>query len=459
MYRFKFQHIFGLLCLGLLVFNFSPPATTIADLPEDVKSSIEKRIANEINPSIAIGIVDENGVRYYNFGKTRAEGKAVNEHTVYEIGSISKVFTGILLAQQVVQGTVTLDDPIDQYLPAGVVVPVKGSDKITLGNLSDHTSGLPRMPANFKPANPKNPFADYTVDQLYSFISNYKPTREVGSEYEYSNLAQGLLGHILAGNAGISYEELMIKNIASPLGMEETKITLDQKMLDNLAIGHSNGAETENWDIPTLAGAGAIRSSTADMLKFLAANLGITETSLQPSIELSHEIRHGKAGNMRVGLGWHVKKGEDGDVFWHNGGTGGYRAFAGFVKEVGKGVVVLTNSSTSIDDIGFHLLDPGSKLSEVKSKTDALQVAEETLETYVGHYEIQPNFSIVITREGEQLYGQATGQDRFELFAKSHKEFYLTVVEAEITFQVKEDKVESLTLFQAGQEMVGRRME
>ena len=227
----------------------------------------------------------------------------------------------------------------------------------------------------------------------------------------------------------------------------------------DLAIGHSGGAETENWDIPTLAGAGAIRSSTADMLKFLAANLEFTDTPLRSSIELSHKIRHDKAGNMRVGLGWHVKKGEDGDVIWHNGGTGGYRAFAGFLKEVGNGVVVLTNSSISVDDIGFHLLDPGSKLNEVKSKADAVQVPEETLESYVGNYEFQPNFSMAITREGTQLFGQATGQDRFELFAKSESEFYLTVVEAQITFQVKEDKVESLILFQAGQEMIGKKVE
>jgi len=443
----------------LLVSSCSQPTIISVDISEDVKSSIEKRIENEINPSIAIGIVDENGARYYNFGKTRAEGKEVNEHTIYEIGSISKVFTGLLLALQVVQGTVTLDDPIDQYLPEEVVVPVKGSNKITLGNLADHTSGLPRMPSNFKPENPKNPFSDYTVDQLYSFISTYEPIREVGSAFEYSNLAQGLLGHILGRNAGLSYEELMIKNIAAPLGMEETKITLDQEMRDHLAIGHSNGAETENWDLPTLAGAGAIRSSTADMLKFLSANLGFTGPSLQPGIQLSHEIRHAKAGNMRVGLGWHIKKGEDGDVFWHNGGTGGYRAFAGIVKETGKGVVVLTNSSISVDDIGFHLLDPGSKLNEVKSKADAVQVPEETLESYVGNYELQPNFSMAITREGTQLFGQATGQDRFELFAKNHRDFYLTVVEAEITFQIKEDKVVSLTLFQGGQEMIGRRME
>jgi len=125
---------------------------------------------------------------------------------------------------------------------------------------------------------------------------------------------------------------------------------------------------------------------------------------------MTHAVRHNKAGNMRVGLGWHIKEGVDGDVFWHNGGTGGYRAFAGFVKETGKGVVVLTNSTVSVDDIGFYLLDPGSRLAEIRSRSDAVQVPEETLESYVGKYELKPNLSITITREGTQLYGKATGQ-------------------------------------------------
>src|SRR5690606_3829380 len=145
-------------------------------------------------------------------------------------------------------------------------IQVKGSMPITLGHLSDHTSGLPRMPDNFTPANLNNPYADYTVQQMYSFISTSGPVRPVG-EYEYSNLAQGLLGHILASNRELDYDSLMIRDIAAPLGMEETRVVLNQQMRDHLAIGHSAGGEVENWDIPTLAGAGAIRSSSSDMLK------------------------------------------------------------------------------------------------------------------------------------------------------------------------------------------------
>ncbi len=428
------------------------------ELPADVIEAIEKRIADGVVPSVSISIIDQGDVQYFNFGKTAADGKEVDEHTIYEIGSISKVFTAILLAQQVADGDLTLDDKINDYLPVEVQVPVMGEQEITFGNLSDHTSGLPRMPTNFDPENPGNPFADYTVDMMYDFISNYKPVREVGAEYEYSNLAQGLLGHLLAENKQTTYEQLMVQTIAAPLEMSETKIELDQNMKDNLALGHSGGAVVENWDIPSLAGAGAIRSSAADMAKFISANLGYIESPLVATMENSHQVRHDKVGAMSVGLAWHIKKGKDGDVIWHNGGTGGYKTFAGFVKETGKGVVLLTNSSEGAEDIGFHLLDPRSKLIEKNSLSEAVEVPESTLEQYVGVYELQPEFKLTITKEGLQLYGQATGQNKFKIYPKNDTMFFLTVVAAQITFQVNDGVVENLILFQSGQKLSGKKV-
>lgn len=545
-------------------------------LPDDVVNSIEKRIEFGLNPSIVVGIIDKDGPHYFNFGKKSDNGAEANEHTIYEIGSISKVFTATLLSQQVIDGKLKLDDPIKNYLPPQVKIPQRGASEITFGNLSDHTSGLPRLPSNMSPSDPGNPYADYTVDQMYSFLSGYKLTRDVGSAYEYSNLAQGLLGHILALNAGGTYESLMIKTIARPLGMKETKITLDKKMKKNMAIGHDKGVVVKNWDLPTLAGAGAIRSSTHDMLKFISANLGFLKTPLQAAMKKTHEVRHDKAGNMRVGLGWHIAKGKNGDVIWHNGGTGGYKAFAGFVKETGEGVVLLTNSTESVDDIGFHLLNPESLLriikpsiaSEIRKTIDVngveaakalfydlkknkpeeynfseedintlgysymdknltaalaifkmnidmypnssnvydsygeallkngdkdlaienykksvelnpantggiqaleklgvkiqvenVEVPETTLDTYAGSYELNPGFNILITRDGKQLFGQATGQGKFELFAKSIREFYLKVVNAQIIFNVNEQAaVESLTLIQNGQKITGKKV-
>ncbi|PCJ90961.1 MAG: serine hydrolase [Flavobacteriaceae bacterium] len=448
--------------LAAIVSCQSQQSKTKADkktLPVEVIETIEKRISEGITPSIAIAVIDSSGVHYFNFGKTTIDGTAVDEFTIYEIGSISKVFTAILLAQQVLDGDIKLNDSINGLLPDGIKVPVLGDNEITIGNLTDHTSGLPRMPDNFAPANPHNPYADYTVEQMYEFISNYQPVREVGAAYEYSNLAQGLLGHLLAINKHTTFEDLMVQTIAAPLEMNDTRIEFTKRMKEHMALGHSEGKVVENWDIPTLAGAGAIRSSTSDMAKFISGNLGHVNTPLREAMELSHKVRHNKAGAMSVAMAWHIKKGANGDVIWHNGGTGGYRTFSGFVKETGMGIVLLSNSSRSVDDIGFNLLDFESELAEPKFKSGAVEVSESTLNSYIGVYELQPEFKITITKEGTQLFGQATGQGKFEIYPESDTEFFLTVVEAKISFQLKEENVESLTLFQGGQELVGKKIE
>jgi len=457
MKRYRSALIILLISFVTLQCQLSPEKTDKKGLPAEVVETIERRIEEGLTPSIALAIIDSSGVKFFNFGKTAKNGQEVDENTIYEIGSISKVFTGILLAQQVLDGDLKLEDEINNFLPDDIKVPVMGDTEITFGNLTDHTSGFPRMSNNFSPSNPQNPYADYTVDQMYEYISNYQAVRTVGSEYEYSNLAQGLLGHLLAMNKGRTYEDLMVQTIAYPLEMKNTRIELTQRMKENLALGHSEGKVVENWDIPTLAGAGAIRSSTSDMAKFISANLGYMNSSLMEAMELSHQIRHDKAGETSIAMAWHIMKGDMGDVICHGGGTGGYRTFIGFVKETGKGVVLLSNSSEGADDIGYYLLDSGSKLAKFKS--DAVDIPKSILEQYVGLYELQPELKINITREGKQLFGQATGQDRFGIYPENDTVFYLTVVDAKISFQLEKGAVESLTLFQGGQEMLGMKIE
>jgi D-alanyl-D-alanine-carboxypeptidase/D-alanyl-D-alanine-endopeptidase len=336
-------------------------------LPADVVASIQSRIDFGLNPSIAIGIIDKDGMHYYSFGTKTVGGEPVDEHSIYEIGSISKVFTATILADNIIKGKMKADDPVSKYLPASVKVPsYSGGKVITLGNLSDHTSGLPRMPTNMSSADPTNPAADYSAELMYEFLSSYTLTREVGSEFEYSNFAVGLLGHIEALAAGTTYEEVLDAVITSPLKMKETGITFTDKMKANLAVGHSMGSEVNNWEMNSMAGAGGIRSSVHDMLLFLSANLGLSKSPLSKAMELAQTPRHDKAGDQ-VGLGWFISHGSLGDIIAHNGGTGGYLTFAGFVKETGTGVVVLTNSGTAAaDDIGMHLLDPLSPIQEVK---------------------------------------------------------------------------------------------
>lgn len=379
----------------------------------------------------------------------------VDEHSVFEIGSITKTFTGILLADKVVKGEVKLNDPLQQYLPEGVTAPTRNGEVITLVTMSNHTSALPRLPSNFAPKNPNNPYADYSEQQMYDFLKGYALTRDIGSQHEYSNYAQGLLGNVLAKKSGLSYEDLMIKIIADPLGMKNTRITLTPEMKKNLAIGHAGGAEAENWDLASLAGAGAIRSTAVDMAKYISANMGMIKSSADAAIQLSHKQTTKEGITPKVGLGWMLTRSGEIDLITHGGGTGGYRTFAGFIPAEKKGVIVMTNSTTGVDDIAIHLLNPSVPLQSVDK---AVTVDASILERYVGKYELMQNFILTITRDNTQLHAQVTGQPTFPVFAKSNNVFFYKVVQAQLTFNENNGVVESVTLNQNGQQITAKRL-
>lgn len=425
-------------------------------ISEDVRNNIRQRVDNDIIPGIVVGIIEGDQIEYFSYGVRSFSGKEpVDEHSVFEIGSITKTFTGIILADMVLKGKMKLEDPLQKYLPKGVTAPTHKGESIKLIHLANHTSSLPRMPDNFAPANPANPFADYSEEQMYDFLKNYKLTRGIGSQYEYSNYAVGLLGHIMARMEGKTYEELIVDVIAKPLNLQHTRITLSQDMKRNLAMGHAGQVQVANWDIPSLAGAGALRSTAADMLIFVGANMGNVKTSLYPAMQLSHKNSKGQTAGPMVGLGWHIDTADSLEVIWHNGGTGGYRTFAGFLKSAHRGVVVLTNSIAGADDIGRHLLNPKVLLQEIGRE---IAVDSAILETYVGKYELAPGFILTVTRDGNQLYTQATGQPQVPVFAKDTNVFFLKVVEAQLTFNKSaQGVVESVTLHQAGRELVGKR--
>ena len=251
-----------------------------------------------------------------------------------------------------------LDDPVKRHLPEGWKVPAREGREITLSHLSTHTSGLPRLPNNLVFKDPSNPYAHYTDADLAAFLASHVLRRDPGDRYEYSNLGAGLLGQALARAAGSSYEELLVARIASRLGMADTRITLTDELKRRLAPPHAAvGKPAANWDLPALAGAWALRSTARDMLLFLEANLGAAPGT---AMALSHEERFsGGPNGPRIGLGWHraplLSSGKT--MIWHNGGTGGYRSFAGFVKESRTAVVVLSNTAADVDGLAVALLE------------------------------------------------------------------------------------------------------
>jgi len=410
-----------------------------AQAPSDsaILAILQPRVDAGVWAGVVVGVVDKGGVRRTVAYGPKAGVAPLDERTVFEIGSITKTFTAAILADMVRRGEVALDDPVAKYLPPGTVVPSRDGKQITLLDLATQTSGLPRMPANFAPRNPNDPYADYTPAQLYDFLRSYQLTRGIGERYEYSNLGTGLLGHALALYVGKSYEATVTERVLKPLRMDDTRITLTDAQRRRLAPGHSpDGALAASWEIRTLEGAGALRSTVKDMLTYIRANADSTSAPLGATMALTHGARRpGGSPAVALGLAWHRLRLPSGNVIvFHNGGTGGYRSFTGYSERTGEGVVVLANSATSVDEVGFRLLEPGFPLPPVPKQRTAVALPEATLERYVGTFDLAPTFAIVITRDATQLYLQATGQPKFPLFAEKDDEFFLKVVDAQVSF-------------------------
>jgi CubicO group peptidase (beta-lactamase class C family) len=253
------------------------------------------------------------------------------------------------------QSLVKLDDPIDQYLPEELV---NWSDdrKITFEDLATHRSGLPRIPDNLKSSikkSPSNPYQHYSEQDLLNFMHSYKPISREKRKVDYSNLGIGLLGYLLTKIDGQpSYEALVKKRIFDRISMDDSFISSGQK---KLLPGHNSlGAVTSEWDLNILAGAGAIRSNVVDMLKYVAA-----QCYEKFDHGLSHVTRYDFDNHRKVGLAWFVKNNDDysGPTYWHDGGTGGFRSFVGFIKESKTGVVILSNTALHVDNIGFAILE------------------------------------------------------------------------------------------------------
>lgn len=425
------------------------------ELSDQLKSNIQSLLDTDDVKGIVIGTTHAGEVKYYSKGVRSTEGKeTIDENAIFEIGSISKTFTGLLLADMHLKGKVKLEDDIQKYLPEGIQAPTKEGKTIKLFHLSNHTSGLPRMPTNFKPKDPTNPFQDYTEEQMYEFLEAYDLDRDIGSMYEYSNFAAGLLGHILSSRSEMTYEALLKESITEPLGMDHTGIT---HVEGPLAKGHMAGLEMTNWDFAALQGAGAIRSCASDMMIYLQANMGMVESELYPAMQLAHKNSRAVDSKPIIGLGWHTMIYEGKEIIWHNGATGGYTSFMGWIKGTDKGVVVLNNSTKNVDEFGLHALIPSFPLTAIRKSID---LDEAILETYVGQYALAPTFILTVTKKADQLLVQATGQAALPIYPESSSKFFYKVVDAQLEFNKNVNgKVESVTLFQGGQEMLGKRIE
>lgn len=546
-------------CWIALVFSFavlSPALAMAQQFPadDDLRLMLRYHVEDQGIPGMVMGVLEPYGsTRIVSYGSAGPDAKPLGPKTLFEIGSITKLFTATILADMVAKGEVALDDPISTYLPDGVTTPTRGGYEITLVDLSTHHSALPRLPDNMDPADRTNPYADYTVDQLYEFLSTHQLRRDIGLEFEYSNIGMGLLGHLLGLAAGKSFPDLVQERILDPLDMTATTFAHDSEWMSK---GHNaEGVVVPYWTISTspIAGAGGLQSNAEDMLKFLKANVGEPTNDLERAMRDAQVLQRQVDDNTGIGLNWTVQDRGDMKVLGHGGGTAGFHTRLGFDPSNGAGFIVLANGDYS-DDIGPDMLQYGriqhaevevardvlesyagqyrvgenttnigldgdaltvqvgnnvrfrmystsdsefyvkrtvwefvfdrdtsgevtglvlrvrgqerrlervdpNTVAEAPTKRIAIEVGEAILQTYAGEYQLSEAFSIVVTVEGGQLFGQATGQSKFPLFAESETEFFLKVVDAQVTFTRNDaGEVTGLILHQNGQDVSGRKV-
>jgi CubicO group peptidase (beta-lactamase class C family) len=348
------------------------PAYADALAGETIHAILAKRVGIDRESSGIVAVVsDAAGSRLFTYGSAdTADNRPLDGDTVFEIGSITKVLTALILVDMVERGEVAITDPVANYLPASVKVPEYNGKPITLLDLATYTSGLPNTPNNFAPKNRLNPWADYTVDQLYAFLSGYALQYEPGTHYEYANLGFGLLGHALARRADKTYEALLVERICDPLGLRSTRITLTEDMRSRIAQGHNGRLEpTPLWDIPTLAGAGAVRSTANDLTVFVEACLGRRQMPLRaPLARLLETRRPTDVPGHEMGFGWFIsndlavrmmRETHGDEIAWKSGGTGGFLTFIGFSTISRQGSIALSNAFRHDPvDLGMHLINP-----------------------------------------------------------------------------------------------------
>lgn len=427
-----------------------------------VEEKIEQHIKNGELVGIFVGHISPDGdVKRITAGKLKVDGKqAITAESIFEIGSISKVFTTLILAQVMQEHNISLDDKAEQYLPEGMTLPQYKGRGIVIRDLVTHTSGLPSLPDNMFPEDSSNPYADYTLGELKKYLSDATLNRAPGSQFEYSNMGLALVGHIVETVTGNEYEQLVIDRITGPLKMDDTIIKITAADSSRLARGHAQGKTVANWDLSVFEGAGALRSTGNDMMIFLNAQMGLLKTDLYPSMKKTQQplfdIDQGlNQQTDKIGMGWFYSTDKD-TIIWHSGGTGGYRAFIGINKETGSGAVVLSNTTLDISDLYFHLLDDSYKLRDRK---ESISLASEELERFVGEYKSDMGFSFYVTNENGKLILRLPGQGKTPVKPIAKNVFVNRQVGAEFSFDTTDSgKVSQLTLRQGGQEIPAKKV-
>ena len=418
-----------------------------ADIRKMLADRVDSLSSGGEGIGIVVGMIGPRGRRIISYGHlSQGNPQPLDGDTCFEIGSVTKVFTALLLADMVRKGEVALADPVAKYLPAGLKVPERDGHPITLLDLATHTSGLPFMPDGLPPFN-DSATEKYSSAQLSEFLARYELHSEPGTEWDYSNIGYWLLGQALAARAGMDYEDLLRTRIILPLKLKSTAITVSTKLKAKLAVGHNAVLQPAPpfSAVPGYAlmpAAGGLYSTTNDLLTLLSVAMGYKRSPMASSVSATLRTRR-PAGENEQALGWVVIGKGDAQLIVHDGGSFGYASSVAWDPNNRVGVVVLSNQVTAVSDIARHLLRPDAPL-EKPTATKRTEIALESalLDTYAGRYEAQGEGVFIVSLEGNFLTIQlpaSWGLPKLRLRAESRRDFFVAELALRVTFQTDSD--------------------
>lgn len=434
-----------------------------------VEKAARPLIENRVVDGLSVGYIEGEHFGIVHLGSSNGAKQKANYLTVYEIGSVSKVFTGLLLADAVIRGEINLYGAADVANSAGIRLPARDGRSIQWIDLSTHRAGLPRLPGNLPLTDLVNPYRDYDSRMAATFLNQYELPRPPGKSQEYSNLGASVLGYLLAEKAGKSYEQLLQGRIAEPLRMTDCTVSLSSDQRKRLAAPHDKfGSDTSLWTFSDLPGAGGIHATMRDMMRFAKAQLTPPSGTLGDAIELAWK-QHSEADGSgpATGLGWMIAG--DGQTRWHNGQTGGSTSALFINRKLNCAVIVLCNTSipSEIDQLAMQLVmkAAGQEVKPEPSDTsvhdsDNLAIDAKLRRRLVGRYQLTPDFIFTVRdRDGHLMVG-ITNQPTQEVYPDSPTRWSYRGVDATLEFKLpKTGRARSLVLHQNGAQQTARRID
>jgi serine-type D-Ala-D-Ala carboxypeptidase/endopeptidase len=412
------------------------------------KDVIKRRVDRRVPPGVVFVKIEQGDIEYYSCGyNSLDEMRSPDLDTIFEIGSITKVFTALLFTRLEELGVLSLSDPVGKYLPSSTHIPERDGVSISCEHLLTHTSALPPMPPNFDHTNAMRSFAKYGADDLVAGVENLSLEWPIGQSYVYSNFGYAVLGYVAEKITGERWDDLVKRHICAPLRLENTRTETNARQ-DNVATAHRGREPVSHFSLGIMRAAGGLKSSSRDMATFLSANLGLIESELASAMKKARTVFYRESPIFALGLGWHIQQRGRQEIVWHRGETSGQTSFVAVDAAARSGIVMLSNSAFSgcCCDLAMAQIDPGTPLIE-NMPHEIVETTRLKLLKYTGEYRVDSAISFTVTAEENCLAIGVTGQSRGKMFPVGASQFE---TQDRRVFAIFSEAADALTIRQHG---------